>query len=93
MAAIPPTSEMPITLRLSDAARKKLAELAAASGQDVAHYASDLIEEAITRPTIDEILAPVRDDFAKSGLGEDEIMELGRRELEALRQEKRAKSA
>jgi len=93
MAAIPPIIEMPITLRLSDAAGKKLAELAAASGQDVAHYASDLIEEAIVRPTIDEILAPVRSDFANSGLGEDEIMELGRRELEALRQEKRAKSA
>jgi hypothetical protein len=93
MAAIPPLTEMSITLRLSDTARKKLAERAAASGLDVAHYASDLIEEAITRPTMDEILAPVRADFANSGLREDEIMELGRGELEALRRDKKAKSA
>jgi hypothetical protein len=59
----------------------------------VAHYASDLIEEAITRPTMDEILAPIRTDFANSGLREDEIMELGRSELEALRRDKKAKSA
>ena len=45
------------------------------------------------RPTIEEILAPVRSEFANSGLTDDEIMNLGRNELAALRNEKKAKSA
>jgi len=82
-----------ITLRLSQQAREKLAERAAQNGQDVDHYTSELIEQAVTRPTLDELLAPVRDDFAKSGMSEEEIVDLGRRELEALRRERKAKSA
>src|SRR5260221_2375605 len=93
MASIPQITEMSLTLRLSQDASKKLAERAAQSGQDVANYASTLIEEAIARPTIEEILAPVRADFANSGLSEDELMDLGRRELADLRHEKEVKSA
>ena len=93
MASIPYGTEMSITLRLSEDASKKLVERAAQSGQDVANYASNLIEDAVTRPTIDELLAPVRAEFAKTGLSEDELMELGRHELAAMRHEKKAKSA
>lgn len=84
---------MQITIRLSRRAREKLAERAAQNGQDVNHYTSELIEQAVTCPTLDELLAPVRDDFAKSGMSEEEIMELGRRELEVMRRERKAKSA
>ncbi len=93
MATIGHITETSITLRLSQQASDKLAERAAQSGQDVAHYASELIEQAVTRPTLNELLAAVRDDFAKSGMREEEIMDLGRRELEALRRERKAKSA
>ena len=90
MATTGHITEIPITLRLSQQAREKLAERAAQSGQDVDHYTSELIEQAVTRPTLDELLAPVRDDFAKSGMSEKQIMDLGRRELEALRRERPA---
>lgn len=80
-------------LRLSDQAKRKLAERAAESGRDVAEYTSELVEQAVNRPTLDELLAPVRADFARSGMSEDQIMELGRSELGTLRQERKAKKA
>jgi len=87
-ATIEDVTELAMRLRLSKQASEMLAHRAAQSGRDVADVASDLIEQAIRRPTIDELLAPVRADFAKSGMTEDELMELGRRELDALRDEK-----
>lgn len=36
-------------------------------------------------PSLDEILRPVREDFAKSGLSEEQLMDLGRRALEEVR--------
>jgi hypothetical protein len=70
----------------------KLHERAAADGQTLDAYASKILAEAITPPSIDELLAPVRDAFARSGQTEAEILELGRKELHALRTEKKAKS-
>lgn len=81
-------TELAMKLRLSQRASEKLAQRATESGRDVDAVASELIEQAVMRPTIDELLAPVRADFAKTGMNEDEIMELGQRELDALRNEK-----
>lgn len=92
MARTDHNTEMQLTIRLSRRAREKLAKRAAQSGQDLNRYTSELIEQAVTCPTLDELLAPVRDDFAKSGMSEEQVMALGRRELEALRRERRAKS-
>ncbi|MGA2231060.1 MAG: hypothetical protein ABSH22_09190 [Tepidisphaeraceae bacterium] len=71
----------------------KLRERAAADGQPLDVYASKVLADAVTAPTIDEILAPVREDFAKSGVSEEELLNLGRQELKALRAEKKAKPA
>jgi hypothetical protein len=70
----------------------KLRERAAADGQPLEVYASKVLAESVAAPNIDEILGPVRQDFAKSGLSEDEILNLGRKELKALRAEKKAKT-
>ena len=83
---------MNVTISLPDDVAAKLRERAIAQGQDIPVYASQLVEQAIKSPTIDEILAPVRKDFAESGMTEAQIMELGRRELDALRAEKKAKA-
>jgi hypothetical protein len=72
MASIP-TTEIPVTLPLTEQARAKLAEQAANSGQDISAVASDLIEHAVTRPSIDEITAPVRKQVAESGVSDDEL--------------------
>jgi hypothetical protein len=93
MATTLPTTEMPVTLRLSDRARARLAEQAANSGQDISAVASDLIEHAVSRPSVDEVLAPFRKQVAESGMTDEELDAFFRSELEAHRREKKAKSA
>jgi hypothetical protein len=93
MATATKTTETPVTPRLADRARAKLAEQAANSGQDISAVASDLIEHAVTRPSIDEIMAPVRKQVAESGMSDEELDAFFRSELEAHRREKRAKSS
>jgi hypothetical protein len=68
-----PTTELMIPLRLSESARAKLAERAAQNGQDVAAYASGLVEQAVTQPTIDEILAPYRKQVAESSMSDEKL--------------------
>ena len=85
------TTETPVTLRLSDRARAKLAEQASRSGSDISAIASNLIESAVTRPTVDEILAPFRKQVAESGMSDGELDAFFRGELEAVRKEKRTK--
>ena len=87
------TIETPVTLRLSERARARLAEQAANSGQDISAIASDLIEQATARPSVDELLAPFRKQVAESGMSDGELDDFFRGEIEACRREKRAKSA
>lgn len=84
---------MTLSVPISPEIEAKLRERARAFGRNVAEYAADLIRQGVSTPTIDEILDPVREDFARSGMTDDEIMELGRRELDALRAEKHSESA
>jgi predicted transcriptional regulator len=93
MASAAHTTEMSVTLRLSENAKAKLTEQAVKSGQDISAVASDLIEHAVTQPSIDEIMAPVRKQVAQSGMSDQELDDLFRRELETHRREKKAKSA
>ena len=60
-------------LRLTPEARQKLAERAARTGRDVAEYASELIEQAVTKPTADELLAPFRRQVAESGQTDEQL--------------------
>jgi len=90
MATPKHATETPVILKLSDRARAKLAERAASSGQDISAIASDLIEQAITRPPIDEIMAPVRKQFAESGMSDAELDQFLRGELDAHRRDKDA---
>ncbi|HZZ44311.1 MAG TPA: hypothetical protein VFE58_15360 [Tepidisphaeraceae bacterium] len=93
MSSAAQTTETPVTLRLSRRARDRLAEQAANSGQDVSALTSDLIEQIITRPSIAEIMAPVRQQVAESGMSDAELNDFLRGEIEAHRREKKAKLA
>ena len=87
---MPPTAqktETSVTLRLSDRARARLAEQAANSGQDLSAVASDLIEHAVNRPSIAEIMAPVRTQIAESGMSDQEVDDFLRGQIEAHRRE------
>jgi hypothetical protein len=66
-------TELAMKLRLSRQAREKLVRRATESGQDVAVVASDLIERAVTQPTVDEVLAPFRKQVADSGMSDEEL--------------------
>lgn len=83
---------MTLTIPITPEIEAKLRERAAEFGRDVAEYAADLIRQGVSNRTFDELLAPIREDFARTGMSDDEIMEFGRRELEAIRAEKNTKS-
>ena len=93
MATTLPTTAIPLTLRLSDRARTKLAQQAASSGKDISAIASNLIELATALPSVDEVLAPFRKQVAESGMSDDELDAFFRTEVEAHRRENKAKSA
>jgi predicted transcriptional regulator len=84
---------MNVTISLPDDVAKKLEQRAAGMGQSVPAYASRVVADNVTRPTLDEILAPVREDFVRSGMTDAELMDLGRIALAEARQAKKAKSA
>jgi hypothetical protein len=86
-------TETQITLRLSDKARARLAEQATNSGQDISAVASELIEHVVALPSIAEIMAPVRQQVAESGMSDEELSDFLRSEIEANRREKKAKGA
>jgi hypothetical protein len=75
-------------LRLSRQASEKLSKRAAESGQDVASIASDLIEQAISQPSLGELLALSQAEFASTGMTESEMMDFGRELLGKVRSEK-----
>ena len=82
------TIELAMKLRLSKQASEKLSKRAAESGRDVASIASDLIEQAITRPSLEELLAVSQAEFASTGMTESEMMDFGRELLAKVRSPK-----
>jgi pyruvate carboxylase len=75
MTAMSQAIELPVKLKLSTQAGQQLAQRAARSGRDVADYASDLIEQAVAKPTLDEVLAPFRQQVADSGISDEQMDE------------------
>jgi hypothetical protein len=69
---------MDMMISIPDDVAAKLRERAFASGQALPTYTSKLVEQAVRSPTLDELLAPVQADFARSGMTEDELLDFGR---------------
>lgn len=44
-----------------------------AKGQDIKVYIQGIIEKQALRPGLDAVLAPVRQEFAESGMSEDDL--------------------
>lgn len=68
-----------------------LEKKAKANGQGVQDFVADLVKTQALRPSLDEILAPVRQDFAESGMTEDEWDILIDNERQLLWEEKHGK--
>ncbi|MCY7376188.1 MAG: hypothetical protein LH472_09490 [Pyrinomonadaceae bacterium] len=44
-----------------------------AKGKDIKQYVQNLVQKQALRPALEEALAPVRQEFAESGMSEDEL--------------------
>lgn len=76
---------MTVTISIPDDVAATLQERAAASGQPLPEYTSHLIEQAVKTPSLDELLAPIQADFARTGITENDLLELGRDLLQKVR--------
>ena len=85
---------MNIRINIPAEMQEKLQQRAVASGQNVEAYVERLIEKALSGPpSIEELLAPVRKEFAESGMTEDELDALIEEAREEVWQEKMAQKS
>lgn len=82
---------MNMTISITDEVAAKLQERAASNGQSVPDYTAALVTETLSKPTIDELLAPVRAQCAASGMTEEAIMDFGRGLLAEVRRDRKAR--
>ncbi|HEX4792268.1 MAG TPA: hypothetical protein VH370_00665 [Humisphaera sp.] len=64
---------MTLSISLSPEVEAKLRERAAASGRSLDDYASQVLEIAATKPTVDDVLAAFRRQVAESGMNDDAL--------------------
>jgi hypothetical protein len=82
---------MDITITVEPDVQTKLQQKADAAGQDIKKYVEEIVRTQVLHPSLDEILAPVRQEFAESGMTEDELDALIKQERRILREEKNGK--
>jgi hypothetical protein len=76
---------MTVSISLSAKAEAQLKERAAAEGKDLTAYASELLEHAVARPSLQELLAPSQAEFENTGKTREQVMEMGRRIVDRVR--------
>lgn len=64
---------MELTISISEKTANILRERAKADGRDVNDFVTDIVEEKALTPTLDELLAPVRQEVKDKGITEDEL--------------------
>ena len=79
---------MEITVNISDEAGRMIFARANKEGKDVAAFAARVLEREAKKPSLDELLAPVRAQFAASGVTEEELTQIVKEERRAIRREK-----
>lgn len=82
---------MLLTVPISEELEVKLAAKAKAAGVDVSTYVATIVEQTVKASlSLTEISGTIADDFAKSGMTEDELSEFLEAEKHAMRTERRA---
>jgi hypothetical protein len=85
---------MVLKLSISAEAEATLKAKAEAAGVDVETYAAAIVEQSTTAPlSLREISGPIAQDFANSGMTEDELSDLLEEAKHAMRAEKRGRQA
>jgi gamma-glutamyl:cysteine ligase YbdK (ATP-grasp superfamily) len=82
---------MVLTLAISEEAEARLKAKAAVAGLDATALAAELLEQAVARRSVDELLAPVRQQAADSGMSDDQLDDFLRENLQAVRAEQKAR--
>lgn len=82
---------MEVTISVPPKIEEILGRKAAEKGQNIKEFIETLVERQAVKPSLDEILAPMREDFAKSGMTEDDLDALIKSERRGMREEKEAK--
>ncbi len=83
-----------IQILLTPDAEETLRRRAAASGEEIASYAARLLQESLSAPTVDELLAPFRRQVEESGVTDEELNRLGEElRREARQQARRTRTA
>ena len=80
---------MDVVISIPRQVAAKLRRRAKASGQPLSAYTADIVRQAVHGPTLEELLTPVQRDFARSGMSEKDLINLGRRLLDKVRAESR----
>lgn len=92
--ATPAEQMTKLTLELRTETTEKLKARAAASGQDVADFVSDLVEHFSEPPTpLETISGPIYQRFIESGMTDDELAEELERAKHEMRADRRARHA
>jgi hypothetical protein len=84
---------MVLHVPISAEAEARLHAKAAAAGLDAETFAARALEQVLTRPTLEEILGPLREEFDASGMSEEELVELLETAKHEMRAERRARTA
>jgi hypothetical protein len=83
---------MVLSLSISAEAEARLKAKAAAAGVDIETYAARHLELIAAPPrSLKEISGPISEDFARSGMSEEELSEFLEAEKHAMRAERREK--
>jgi hypothetical protein len=84
-------TELTVTLSLTPEEEQRLFARATQKGQDVASYLRTLVAADLNRSlSLSEILAPIHEDFRRSGMTEQELDTLLEGELAEVRKERKA---
>lgn len=81
--------EIPLPLDTEEVLRER----ARANGEDVASYAARILKEALSAPSVDELLAPFQKQVDESGINDRELDELGEELRCDARRESKARKA
>jgi hypothetical protein len=93
-----PRRNMTISITLTPEHERQLEELARQNGKDAAAYVNDVVAAYLDgvrstgEKTFEEILTPIWEGWRQSGMTEDEIDEMFRREVQEVRRERRQQS-
>ncbi|MGD0137979.1 MAG: hypothetical protein ABSD28_03830 [Tepidisphaeraceae bacterium] len=66
---------MSLVIPISPQVESKIRERAAAEGKEPTAYAAKLLEQAVSRLSLDEILAPLRQEFAACGTSDEQLLQ------------------